>query len=70
MVRKIIEADRNPAALERVLNRMHPLGRIARAEEIGEVAAFLASDRASFMTGSVVTVDGGLMVPLAGSPEE
>jgi NAD(P)-dependent dehydrogenase (short-subunit alcohol dehydrogenase family) len=70
MVRKIIEADRNPAALERVLNRMHPLGRIATAEEIGEVAAFLASDRASFMTGSVVTVDGGLMVPLAGSPEE
>jgi NAD(P)-dependent dehydrogenase (short-subunit alcohol dehydrogenase family) len=70
MVRKIIEADRNPAALERVLNRMHPLGRIARTEEIGEVAAFLASDRASFMTGSVVTVDGGLMVPLAGSPEE
>jgi NAD(P)-dependent dehydrogenase (short-subunit alcohol dehydrogenase family) len=70
MVRKIIDTDRNPGALERVLNKMHPLGRIARPEEVGEVAAFLASDRASFMTGSIVTVDGGLLVPLAGSPEE
>ncbi|MEE9274172.1 MAG: SDR family oxidoreductase, partial [bacterium] len=36
-----------------------PLGRAARPEEIGDVIAFLASARASFMTGTVVHVDGG-----------
>jgi NAD(P)-dependent dehydrogenase (short-subunit alcohol dehydrogenase family) len=69
MIRKdIIEKDRNPQALEAILNRMHPIGRMAQPEEIGEVIAFLAGDRASFMTGSIVTVDGGLLVPIAGSP--
>jgi glucose 1-dehydrogenase len=36
-----------------------PLGRIAEATEIGEAVAFLASDRASFITGSSLVVDGG-----------
>lgn len=38
---------------------MQPLGRQAEPSEVGEVVAFLASDNASFMTGSIVTVDGG-----------
>jgi len=41
--------------------RKHPLGRIARPEEIAEVVVFLASDKASFVTGEFVCVDGGLM---------
>lgn len=39
-----------------------PIGRAAQPEEIAEVAAFLASDRASFMVGSVVMADGGMTV--------
>jgi NAD(P)-dependent dehydrogenase (short-subunit alcohol dehydrogenase family) len=41
--------------------RKHPLGRIGRPEEIAEVVVFLASDKASFVTGEYVCVDGGLM---------
>jgi NAD(P)-dependent dehydrogenase (short-subunit alcohol dehydrogenase family) len=37
----------------------HPLGRIARAEEIAEVIAFLASPRSSIMTGAILMADGG-----------
>jgi NAD(P)-dependent dehydrogenase (short-subunit alcohol dehydrogenase family) len=36
-----------------------PMGRMGRSEEVAEVIAFLASDRASYMTGSEVYVDGG-----------
>lgn len=36
-----------------------PIGRQAQALEIARVAVFLASDQSSFMTGSIVTVDGG-----------
>ncbi|WP_434458254.1 SDR family oxidoreductase [Stutzerimonas urumqiensis] len=39
-----------------------PIGRAARPEEIAEVVAFLASERASFMVGSVVMADGGMTV--------
>lgn len=40
--------------------RSHPLGRVARAEEVAEVIEFLLSERASFVTGADVKVDGGL----------
>lgn len=36
-----------------------PLGRIGRPDDIAEVVVFVASERAAFMTGQVVTVDGG-----------
>ncbi len=36
-----------------------PLGRLGTAEDIAELAAFLASDRASFITGQIIGCDGG-----------
>ncbi|ABM06667.1 MULTISPECIES: glucose 1-dehydrogenase [Micrococcaceae] len=41
------------------LEAKHPLGRLGKAEEIANVTTFLLSDKASFMTGSYVLVDGG-----------
>ena len=36
-----------------------PLGRVGEAREAGDVIAFLASERASFVTGAAINVDGG-----------
>jgi NAD(P)-dependent dehydrogenase (short-subunit alcohol dehydrogenase family) len=41
-----------------------PIGRAADPAEIAEIAAFLASDRASFIVGSVVVADGGMSVAI------
>ena len=41
-----------------------PIGRAAQPEEIAEIVAFLASDRASFIVGSIVMADGGISVQI------
>jgi 3-oxoacyl-[acyl-carrier protein] reductase len=41
-----------------------PVGRYGRPEEYADVAAFLASERASYITGSTLRVDGGLIPAL------
>ena len=49
--RGVLDAER--------LARRTPMGRIGTPEEIGEVAAFLASPAASYITGEILTFDGG-----------
>lgn len=56
-----LSSPHDPDAALSEWGRRHPLGRIARADEIAEVVVFLASDKASFITGEYVCVDGGLM---------
>lgn len=51
-----VNAD--PEAMKRVLSRT-PLGRVGDAREIGDVVAFLASEKASYITGETIYVDGG-----------
>ncbi|KAF6254965.1 hypothetical protein COO60DRAFT_1537787 [Scenedesmus sp. NREL 46B-D3] len=48
------------AAMDRVLSRT-PLGRVGEPSEIGSVAAFLASQDSSYITGQIMYVDGGRM---------
>jgi NAD(P)-dependent dehydrogenase (short-subunit alcohol dehydrogenase family) len=55
--------DRDPMVFERLV-KWYPLGRVGEPDDIANAALFLASDDASWITGTVLVVDGGL---LAGS---
>jgi len=55
--------DKEPAVFERLV-RWYPLGRVGEPEDVASAVLFLASSEASWITGTVLRVDGGL---LAGS---
>jgi glucose 1-dehydrogenase len=55
---KDVEAD---AAMDKELMAEIPLGRWGRPEEVADLAVYLASDAASYMTGSTHFIDGGML---------
>ena len=57
------KAEGSPGTLEEYWTergREHPLGRLGEPTEAGDLVAFLVSERASFITGTAINLDGGL----------
>lgn len=61
MERLAAMTGRSPDAERRRIGAIAPIGRVAEPSEIASVCLFLVSDEASFVTGAVLTVDGGTM---------
>lgn len=59
IVYKSADASGDPEAYWNMLRRNHPIGRIAGADEVASFFAYMASDHATFFTGSVLMMDGG-----------
>ncbi|OCT15413.1 short-chain dehydrogenase [Paenibacillus pectinilyticus] len=67
MLRWAADQHKGEQTQEEVLaswGNMHPIGRVGTMEEVGELIAFLASDKAGFITGAEYKIDGGMLAAL------
>jgi meso-butanediol dehydrogenase / (S,S)-butanediol dehydrogenase / diacetyl reductase len=67
--REFAEAERRGLGYDQIrqealtaLAKNIPLGRVARTREVAELVAFLASDRAAYITGQAININGGLVM--------
>jgi NAD(P)-dependent dehydrogenase (short-subunit alcohol dehydrogenase family) len=66
MLRWAASLSNDPEKVIETCNRMHPLGRVGKAQEVADAIVYLASPMASFITGAALIVDGGMLVPAGG----
>ncbi len=66
MLRWSAGLDQDPERVLEACDTLHIRGKMGRPEEVANAIAFLANDLASFITGSALPVDGGLLVPIGG----
>lgn len=62
MNEKIFEDADDPEELASTWNSWHALGRFGQPQEVAQLVVFLASDESSFITGTIIKVDGGLSI--------
>ena len=70
MLRDALAQSPDPDAVMQECIDMHPAGRIGTPEEVAELISFLCSDKAGFITGQAIRIDGGLGITIAGSKRE
>jgi NAD(P)-dependent dehydrogenase (short-subunit alcohol dehydrogenase family) len=68
MLRREAAVSADPEEQLRRFGAMQPVGRLGRPEEVAEAVLFLASDRAEFITGATLHVDGGQDAALSSGP--
>jgi NAD(P)-dependent dehydrogenase (short-subunit alcohol dehydrogenase family) len=59
-VERLVAAADDPAATRRALIERQPMNRLGSPEEVAAAAVYLASDEAAFVTGTILTIDGGI----------
>lgn len=54
-----LDSNPDPVAARAALAALHPVGRTGRPTDVGDLAVFLASEKAGFLTGEIIVLDGG-----------
>jgi NAD(P)-dependent dehydrogenase (short-subunit alcohol dehydrogenase family) len=70
LLKDLMSQSPDPAAVLQECEDMHLMKRIADPSEIAEFVSYLASDKASFITGQAFRIDGGLGIMIQGSKRE
>jgi NAD(P)-dependent dehydrogenase (short-subunit alcohol dehydrogenase family) len=70
LLRDLASQSPDPAAVLKECEDMHLMKRVANPLEIAEFVSYLASDKASFITGQAFRIDGGLGIMIQGSKRE
>jgi NAD(P)-dependent dehydrogenase (short-subunit alcohol dehydrogenase family) len=64
LLNRWLATEPDPVATMQRINGYHPLGRIGRPEDIGNLVTFLAGEESGFITGANIVIDGGLTTRL------